>query len=61
MISQDSSGSVVKDVGARYGGPWFDLYSKFFDNFCVLFYPTVTALLEYLDPVILHLFVVFAL
>ena len=29
---------------------------KFFSNiFCTLFYPMVTALLEYLDPTILHL------
>ena len=26
MISQDSSGSAVKDVGVRYGGPWFELW-----------------------------------
>ena len=25
-ISQDSSGSVVKDAGVRYGGPWFELW-----------------------------------
>ena len=23
LISQGSSGSVVKDAGVRYGGPWF--------------------------------------
>ena len=28
----------------------------FFDIFCTPFYPTVTALLEYLDPTILYLF-----
>ena len=28
MISQDSSGSEVKDVGARYGGPRVKLFSK---------------------------------
>ena len=27
----------------------------FFDIFCTSFYPVVTALLEYLDPAILHL------
>ena len=27
MISRDSSGSVVKDTGVRYGGPWFELWS----------------------------------
>ena len=26
VISQGSSGSVVKDAGARYGGPWFELW-----------------------------------
>ena len=26
VISQGSSGSVVKDTGVRYGGPWFDLW-----------------------------------
>ena len=25
VINQDSSGSVVKDAGVRYGGPWFEL------------------------------------
>ena len=25
VISQGSSGSVVKDAGVRYGGPWFKL------------------------------------
>ena len=29
VISQDSSGSVVKDAGVSYGGPWFELH-KFF-------------------------------
>ena len=53
MISQDSSGSVVKAAGVRYGGPWFGLFSTFFVH---LFYPVVTALLEYLNPAILHLF-----
>ena len=24
VISQSSSGSVVKDAGVRYGGPWFE-------------------------------------
>ena len=57
VISQGSSGSMVKDVSVRYGGPWFKLlYCKFFfDIFVHLFYPAVTALLEYLDPTILHL------
>ena len=27
----------------------------FFNIFCAPFYPTVTALLEYLDPTILHM------
>ena len=26
VISQGSSGSVVKDAGVRYGGPWFKLW-----------------------------------
>ena len=26
VISQGSSGSVVKDGGVRYGGPWFELW-----------------------------------
>ena len=26
VISQDSSGSVVKDAVVRYGGPWFELW-----------------------------------
>ena len=26
VISQGSSGSVVKDAGVRYGGPWFELW-----------------------------------
>ena len=26
VISQGSSGSVVKDAGDRYGGPWFELW-----------------------------------
>ena len=26
VISQRSSGSVVKDAGVRYGGPWFELW-----------------------------------
>ena len=56
MISQGSSGSVVKDEGVRYGGPWFELWQLFFLNiFGTPFYPVVTAQLEYLDPVILHL------
>ena len=29
---------------------------SFFRHFCTPFYPMMTALLEYLDPVILHLF-----
>ena len=58
MISQDSSDSVVKDAGVRYGGPWFKLcmVSLLSTFFMYIFYPTVTALLEYLDPTILHLF-----
>ena len=56
VISQGSSGSVVKDTGIRYGGPWFELWYIFFPTFFAhFFYPVVTALLEYLDPVILHL------
>ena len=46
MIGQYSSGSVVKDAGVKYGGS---------DIFVHLFYPTVTALLEYLEYVILQL------
>ena len=42
MISQDSSDSVVKDVGVKV--------------FVQLCYPAVTALLESFDPTILHLF-----
>ena len=26
MIIQGSSGSVVKDAGVGYGGPWFELW-----------------------------------
>ena len=26
VISQGSSGSVVKDASVRYGGPWFKLW-----------------------------------
>ena len=26
VISQGSSGSVVKDADVRYGGPWFELW-----------------------------------
>ena len=26
VISQGSSGSVVKDAGVSYGGPWFELW-----------------------------------
>ena len=26
VISQGSSGSVVKDAGVGYGGPWFELW-----------------------------------
>ena len=56
VISQGRSGSVVKDAGVRYGGLWFELWSVFISTFFVhLFYPMVTALLKYLDPVILHL------
>ena len=56
VISQGSSGSVVKDAGVRYGGPWFELRLVcFFQHFCTPFYPVVTALLEYLDPAILYL------
>ena len=45
VISQDSSGSVVKDVGVRYGSNSSKLFSTFF----------VHALLEYLDPAILNM------
>ena len=26
LISQDSGGSLVKDEGVSYGGPWFELW-----------------------------------
>ena len=56
VVSQGSSGLVVKDAGVRYGGPWFELRLDFvFNIFVHLFYPVVTALLEYLDSAILHL------
>ena len=47
---------MVKDAGVRYGGPWFELWQVvFFDTFAQLFYHMVTALLEYLNKMILHL------
>ena len=52
VVSQDSSGSVDKDVGVRYGG----FSTKLFSTFCASFYPSVTAQLEYLNPMMLHLF-----
>ena len=55
MISQGSSGSVAKDAGVRYGGPGSNFGKVFLDIFVHLFYPVVTALLEYLNPTILHL------
>ena len=42
VISQGSSGSVVKDAGVRYGGPWFlvgTLVSFFSTFFAHLFLP----------------------
>ena len=42
VISQGSSGSVVKDAGVRYGGPWFELwyvFFVFFYIFCAPFLP----------------------
>ena len=57
VISQGSSGSVVKEAGVRYGGPWFELWYVFFSTFFAhLFYPAVTALLEYLNPTNFNLF-----
>ena len=38
MISQGSSGLVVKDASVRYGGPWFKLQQFFFDILCTLFF-----------------------
>ena len=56
MISQGSSGSVVKDAGVRYMEVPGSNSGKFFLTFFAhLFYPVVTALLEYLNPAILHL------
>ena len=52
VISQGSSGSVVKDAGVRYGGTLVSFFSTFFVH---LFYPVVTVLLEYLNPEILHM------
>ena len=46
--SCDSSGSVIMDLGAQFGGPWFE----FFDIFIHFFYPMVIVLLEHLNPVI---------
>ena len=47
--------SVVKVVGVSYGGPWFETLVNFlFRHFCAPFLPRSDALLEYLDPVILH-------
>ena len=40
MISRDSSGSVVKDLGVQYGDPWFKRWSvTFFDIFYATFLP----------------------
>ena len=49
MISRDSSGLVVKDLGVQYGGPWFERWSVTFFN---IFYHVVTVLLEYFDSTI---------
>ena len=55
VISQDSSGSVVKGgvLGVEVPG---SNSGKFFQRFCALFYPMVTAVLEYFNPAILNLF-----
>ena len=58
-MSQNNSSSVVKDGSVRYGGPWFDLCMvKIFQHcFVVSFFNIfVIAILEYLNPKILHLF-----
>ena len=52
VVSQDSSGSVVKNVAVQYGGPSV----KLFQPFCASFSPSVTTQLEYLNPMIIHLF-----
>ena len=57
VISQDSSGSVVKDAGVTVGMevPGSNSVKFFSTFFAQLFYPAVTVLLEYLDPMILHM------
>ena len=55
VISQGSSGSVVKGAGVRMEVPGSNSGKFFLTFFAHLFYPTVTALLEYLDPAILLL------
>ena len=52
VINQDNSNSMVKGAGVRYGVPW----SKLWYVFLAPFYPTLTALLDYPNPAILHLF-----
>ena len=56
VISQGSSGSVVKDAGLGMEVPGSNSGELFFSTFFThLFYPAVTVLLEYLDPEILHM------
>ena len=39
-MSHDSDGSVAKDLGIQYGGPWFECWSvTFFDIFMHFFLP----------------------
>ena len=47
MISRESSGSVVKDLGVQYGDPWFERWQLFFTFFMYFFLPMVTVLLGY--------------
>ena len=42
---------MVKDLGVQYGGPWFECWSVI-STFYAPFYPAVTVLLEYFDPMI---------
>ena len=50
MITEGSSGSVVKDVGVRNGSNW----GKLFLN---IFLPcSDCSIIDYLDPTILYLF-----
>ena len=56
MISCDSSGSVGKDLGVQYGGPWFKCWSVTFLTFLLTFLPCSDCSIRVFRPHDLQLF-----